>query len=95
MNFWYPVTGPIASSLYPEPFPIRVIQLGEQCVAAQDVDSCQSPLQKDAATVQGIVYQNVPASDASAHQGKLIDKIPAQAQIVFIEVCNLDPQCGN
>jgi hypothetical protein len=98
MNFWYPITGSIASSLYPEPFPNRVIQLGEQCVAAQDVDSCQFPLQKDAATVQGIVYQNVPASDAPPGilnppaMGKLIDKIPSQAKIVFIGACNLDPQ---
>jgi hypothetical protein len=100
MQFWYPLNGTLATSLYPEPFPIRQIKISEQCPTAADATNCQFPLQKDAATVQGVVYQNIPASDAPPPpalvnpppMGKLIDKIPAQAKIVFVAACSLDPQ---
>jgi hypothetical protein len=32
INFWYPITGSDALSLYPEPFPNRQINAAEQCI---------------------------------------------------------------
>jgi hypothetical protein len=97
INFWYPVSGSLASTLYPEPFPFRTITDADFCDLTSGFQNCLFPLQKDASTAQLVFYKNIPARGQSPFlenpvpMGQVIDVVPRQAKIIFIGACAIQP----
>lgn len=98
--FYYSVTGPLASTLFPEIFPTRDLTPNDICGPGSGFPNCLFPLQKDATTMPSAfvdLYTNLPAFGAppftnSPPMGQLIDRIPSQAKIVFIGACEIQDQ---
>ena len=97
LMFFYPLSGPLASTLLPETFPLRQLTFDDICGlgAGADIPNCLFPLQKDASTVTNFAYKNVPEHNSPpvllnpSPMGRLVDKIPRHARVVFLGACEI------
>jgi len=100
MMFYYPVNGPFASTLLPEIFPQRDITPDDLCIPGAGFQNCLFPLQKRAPDPPNPIasYKNIleigapPFLNPPRFMGKVIDRIPRQARVVFIGSCEIQDE---